>query len=183
MNVALIGTALDMAPRQFEELVTLAKERGATVAHTTTPAFGTGWYGELLHSRVLSVNACESEREAWAVLLERMCLTTPGALVMLSGEFASVWTGKNERRSRLEIRRIAGAFQILKVERTYPVPGDPPRDIAQSRVWADCGVTVFEDIGAAANFVYRYIGAYRGAAADDRATALEHQALDLRDDV
>ena len=190
MNSELVGTALQMHRPLFDNLITQAKANGATVTHRTSPGFGPGWYGDVNNRLVVVPSAKATEDEVWALLLERMCLTSPGRLAMTSCEYGAVHSvnvlgkdgklGVSERRSRLEIRRVDGAFQILHVERVYPPAQEAPYDIRQYRESYGNEITVFKDIGSAAVYVSNSINDYAQAASEFVADALEHQAEELR---
>lgn len=136
---------------------------------------GPGWYGNASHHRVVGPSAVASKEEAWARLLEAMCLTSPGHLILSSCEFGSVYLGEAERRSRLEIRKIADEYQVLHVERVYPSK-KAPYDVSQMRLGYGKEVYSFKDVGAAANHVNQYVFGYCNAEKEALEDALEHQS-------
>lgn len=118
-----------------------------------------------------------TEEEAWLLVAIALAGYKPGVLQMTSREFGSVWTvnvlcpdgslGSVERRSRLEIRKLGGQYEVFVVERRY-MRGEDPRDVRQQPVGGP-----FLTVAEAAGFVDQYIGDYEGAAADDREAAIE----------
>ena len=120
-----------------------------------------------------------TEEEAWLLVAIALAGYKPGALQMTSREFGSVGTanvlcpdgslGFLQRRSRLEIRKLSGQYEVFVVQRRY-LRGEDPRDVRQEPVGGP-----FLTVAEAAGFVDEYIRDYEGAEADDREAAIEAQ--------
>jgi hypothetical protein len=162
----LVGTAYEMSRPVFDDLIAKAKEMGAIVGCTTVSG-KISWYAKSPYSGIVSPRDRDSEDQAWAILIERMCLSNPGTLILTSCEFGEVFQsnalgqdgrlGTRNSRHRLEIRLIRGKYQVLDVERTYPPANEPARDTAQHRIHYHGIPETFEALGAAATYVDAYL--------------------------
>jgi len=132
---------------------------------------GSGFYLYRLnfHGKPGSVigTANASEEDAWLTAAVRLAYHKPGMLQMTSREFGRTYVSNAERRTRLEIRKIAGQFEVFHVECWYAEDKEP-KDILQNPQ-----DVVFATLAEAAGYVGQYIGDFEGAAIEDREAALE----------
>jgi len=171
-------------PKNSADAISSLKASGRVVVRpSTSPGAGAGFYARRLRENgtegeLLTVSTTEDD--AW--LSAAVCLAEyrPGEVQMTSREFGSVWTanvlckdgslGSLERRSRLEIRKSQGQYNVFVLERRY-LRGEDPKDVRQRQEGGP-----FATLAEAAGYVGQYIGGYAEAAADDRAAAIEAQA-------
>lgn len=166
------------------DAIAAVKETGrVAVAYDPTQWGGLGFYAYWVRedgSAGLSLcSEGSTEAATWLSVAIHVAAYKPGVLQMTSREFGSVWTanvlcqdgslGMLERRSRLEIRKLSGQYEVFLVERRY-LRGEDPRDVHQSPQGEP-----FATVAEAAGFADNYIRDYEGAAADDLEAAIEAQ--------
>nr|BAO18895.1 hypothetical protein [Burkholderia sp. M701] len=171
--------------------IAAVKEAGrVAVAYDPAQWGGLGFYAYWVREDgTAGLSLCSegsTEAETWLSVAIHVAAYKPGVLQMTSREFGSVSTanvlcqdgslGVLQRRSRLEIRKLSGQYEVFLVERRY-LRGDDPRDVHQHPEGGP-----FAAVADAAAFIDQYIGDYEGAAADDREAAIDAQRDRERDE-
>ena len=167
------------------------KEAGrVAVSYHSTHGCGPGFYAHWVGgdgSLGRSIGTVSpTEAEAWLSVAIRLAEYKPGVLQMTSREFGTIWTanvlcqdgslGSLQRRSRFEIRKLSGQYEVFLLDRNY-LRGKEARDVRQ-----DPQGDSFATLTEAAGYVGQYIADYEDAAADDREAAIEAQRERERED-
>lgn len=167
----------------YQEAIIVAKNRGITVEHGSTPGAGDGYYSSPLGCSWSYVGPCSSEEIAWQQAVERMALVKPGVTVFTSREYGNVTTanvlcsdgsiGFSHRRSRIEVRHMGCHYELFTVDRLY-MRGNDSRDIWQARhecytTRSVCSFTpcIYMTQSEAEMEVAKFIDDYEGTAAEE----------------
>lgn len=152
------------------------------VRQCNSRGFGSGFYSNWVsryegRTGMTISGPSETEEMAWLEVVVKLAKYKPGTLQMTSREFGKTGTpnvqcadgslGFLEIRSRMEIRKIAGQYEVFLMERRY-LENEEPYDIRQHPQDG-----VFETLADAAGYVGKFISDYEGAAAEYHDEALE----------
>lgn len=151
------------------------------VSQGNSRGLGSGFYGswtdEYGRPGLTICGPCATEDAAWTALVIQTAKFKPGVLQMTSRDFghfrsanilcADGTLGVLERRSRLEIRKISGQYEVFLMERRH-LGKEEPYDIRQHPQGR-----AFKSLADAAGYVGDFISDYEGAAAEERADAIE----------